>query len=216
MTQEALTKRIEEYLSAGGLFNPELANHVAVRDLLIECHEALAQTQEPVAWATREDFYRELDRTVNRMRQQMEIKGVVMRCADYDIALPVIDIREGHVLVGQVATPPQPEQEHFALKHRIAELEGAVIGLQAQLAQTERPVDCERCNRLEEQAYDLVGKLRVANIKLSMQPQRKPLTENAIKHLWYEACQTNLELTSQLIVHLARNIEAAHGIKENT
>jgi len=36
---------------------------------------------------------------------------------------------------------------------------------------TERPVDCERCNRLEEQAYDLVGKLRVANIKLSMQPQ---------------------------------------------
>jgi len=43
-------------------------------------------------------------------------------------------------------------------------------------------------------------------------PQRKPLTENEIKHLWYEACQTNLELTSQLIVHLARNIEAAHGI----
>lgn len=40
------------------------------------------------------------------------------------------------------------------------------------LAQTERPADCERCNRLEEQAYDLVGKLRVANIKLSMQPQR--------------------------------------------
>jgi hypothetical protein len=34
------------------------------------------------------------------------------------------------------------------------------------------------------------------------------LTENEIKHLWYEACQTNLELTSQLVVHLARNIEA--------
>ena len=32
----------------------------------------------------------------------------------------------------------QPEQEHFALKHRIAELEGAVIGLQAQLAQPEQ------------------------------------------------------------------------------
>ena len=40
-------------------------------------------------------------------------------------------------------------------------------------------------------------------------PQREwqTLTENEIKHLWYEACQTNLELTSQLIVHLARNIE---------
>ena len=34
------------------------------------------------------------------------------------------------------------------------------------------------------------------------------LTENEIKHLWYEACQTDLELTSQLIVHLAKNIEA--------
>lgn len=41
-------------------------------------------------------------------------------------------------------------------------------------------------------------------------PQREwqGLTENEIKHLWYEACQTNLELTSQLIVHLAKNIEA--------
>ena len=38
--------------------------------------------------------------------------------------------------------------------------------------------------------------------------QWQGLTENEIKHLWYEACQTNLELTSQLIVHLARNIEA--------
>jgi hypothetical protein len=37
---------------------------------------------------------------------------------------------------------------------------------------TERPVDCERCNRLEEHAYDLIAKLRVANIKLSMQSQR--------------------------------------------
>ena len=49
---------------------------------------------------------------------------------------------------------------------------GAITAIKEALAQTERPADCERCNRLEEQAYDLVGKLRVANIKLSMQPQR--------------------------------------------
>ncbi len=50
---------------------------------------------------------------------------------------------------------------------------------------------------------------RVINT-LNKQEQREwqGLTENEIKHLWYEACQTNLELTSQLIVHLARNIEA--------
>jgi hypothetical protein len=40
------------------------------------------------------------------------------------------------------------------------------------------------------------------------QREWQSVTENEIKHLWYEACQTNLELTSQLIVHLARNIEA--------
>ena len=53
---------------------------------------------------------------------------------------------------------------------------------------TERPVDCERCNRLEEQAYDLVGKLRVANIKLSMQPQRTwvGLTYEEITELHHE------------------------------
>jgi hypothetical protein len=37
-----LTSRITAYLSGGGLFNPELANHDAVRDLLIDCRAALA------------------------------------------------------------------------------------------------------------------------------------------------------------------------------
>ncbi len=39
-TQE-LSDRITEYLFNGGLFNPELANHIAVRDLLMECREVL-------------------------------------------------------------------------------------------------------------------------------------------------------------------------------
>ena len=69
--------------------------------------EALETKDEPVAWATREDFYRELEHAMNRMRQQMEIKSVTMRCTDYYIALPVIDIFDGRILVGQVTTPPQ-------------------------------------------------------------------------------------------------------------
>ena len=47
-----------------------------------------------------------------------------------------------------------------------------------------------------------------ANLVAAAEREWQGLTENEIKHLWYEACQTNLELTSQLIVHLARNIEA--------
>ena len=39
-----LVNKITDYLAMGGLFNPELANHLAVRDLLIECREALNET----------------------------------------------------------------------------------------------------------------------------------------------------------------------------
>ena len=40
---EDLINRITYHLSSGGLFNPELADHLAVRNLMMECREALAQ-----------------------------------------------------------------------------------------------------------------------------------------------------------------------------
>ena len=74
--------------------------------------------------------------------------------------------------------PAQPEQEPVAWMDEYGDVLSASVvsgkGLRniplytTPPQRTERPVDCERCNRLEEQAYDLVGKLRVANIKLSM------------------------------------------------
>lgn len=36
-----LEEHITDYLSNGGLFNPELMDHAAVRDLLIDCRAAL-------------------------------------------------------------------------------------------------------------------------------------------------------------------------------
>ena len=48
MSKEII-KRITEYLSGGGLFNPEMANHDHVRDLLIDCRNALeAELSKPV------------------------------------------------------------------------------------------------------------------------------------------------------------------------
>jgi hypothetical protein len=38
---EELSVRITDYLAMGGLFNPELANHLAVRDLLMDLREVL-------------------------------------------------------------------------------------------------------------------------------------------------------------------------------
>jgi hypothetical protein len=38
---EELLDHIEDYLYMGGLFNPELANHEAVRNLLIDIRDTL-------------------------------------------------------------------------------------------------------------------------------------------------------------------------------
>jgi hypothetical protein len=61
---------------------------------------------EPVAWATRESFYKAIDRAVENVRQEMRVKTVKMRCEKFDLALPIIGTYGGHVLVGEVATNP--------------------------------------------------------------------------------------------------------------
>lgn len=38
---EQLASNIDQYLQAGGLFNPELMDHLAVRDLLIEMRDEI-------------------------------------------------------------------------------------------------------------------------------------------------------------------------------
>lgn len=40
---ETLIARITEYLSAGGLLNPELMDHAKVSQLLYDCRKALGQ-----------------------------------------------------------------------------------------------------------------------------------------------------------------------------
>jgi hypothetical protein len=42
-----LIDRITDYLAMGGLFNPELADHLTVRDLLIDCRSALNGRTNP-------------------------------------------------------------------------------------------------------------------------------------------------------------------------
>ena len=59
----------------------------------------------------------ELEHEIKRMREEMKIKSVTMRCKDYDVALPIIYNNFGRVLVGQVSIPPkpkEPEQEPVA------------------------------------------------------------------------------------------------------
>jgi hypothetical protein len=53
-------------------------------------------------------FYEHIDRAVENLRQRMMIRSVTMRCKDFDVALPIIDAMEGHVLVGAAPTPRKP------------------------------------------------------------------------------------------------------------
>ena len=41
-----IAQRITDYLASGGLFNPEQADHDAVRDLLIDCRAELAEARK--------------------------------------------------------------------------------------------------------------------------------------------------------------------------
>ena len=38
-----IVARLREYLASGGLFNPELMDHAAVRDLLIDCRHEIGR-----------------------------------------------------------------------------------------------------------------------------------------------------------------------------
>jgi len=52
MTENAtpsIIDRINGYLTMGGFFNPELANHDRVRDLIIDCRTELASAKEEVS-----------------------------------------------------------------------------------------------------------------------------------------------------------------------
>ena len=101
---EALKMALEWFESV----DEDPAYGVQGHQVIAAIKEALAQPeQEPVAWATREDFYFELNRRVERMRKEMEVKTVTMRCKEYDLALPIVDMYGGHIVVGQVSFPPQ-------------------------------------------------------------------------------------------------------------
>ena len=62
---EDLINRITYHLSSGGLFNPELADHLAVRNLLMECREALANV------ATNDTSQERVDKTSESVHESV-------------------------------------------------------------------------------------------------------------------------------------------------
>ncbi len=54
MTREHAIDSIKDYLTAGGLINPEYMDHDAVRDLILECRDALEASEAARAKAEQE------------------------------------------------------------------------------------------------------------------------------------------------------------------
>ena len=110
-------------------------------------------------------------------------------------------------------------QSHENFNVDMAELlaHRAITAIEEALAQPEQKPVAFICEFYADEGHPFVSFEPVThgtNTPLySTPPQRKPLTDEEIKHAWYEACKTDVELTAQLVVCFARAIEAAHGIK---
>lgn len=70
----------------------------------------------------------------------------------------------------------------------------------------QEPVACERCKQLEEQAYDLLGQLKVANLKWS------------VAHPWVGLTEEDFVLINQLCINPIQSAEFAACLlkKKNT
>lgn len=82
-------ERIDEYLQLGGLFNPELANHQAVRNLIIDCRDLIKDLIKQI-----EDSDKMLFNQSQTIREQHEINE---RCNQTIRELRLVNIMEDKV-----------------------------------------------------------------------------------------------------------------------
>ena len=90
-------ERINDYLSCGGLFNPELMEHEKVRDLLLDCREEIMDLQ-----LARDRYH--TDRDIWKWRA--EKAEAVMLCAENEARRALEDIVRGDYAAGAERAHP--------------------------------------------------------------------------------------------------------------
>ena len=90
-------ERINDYLSCGGLFNPELMEHEKVRALLLDCREEIMDLQ-----LARDRYH--MDRDIWKWRA--EKAEAVMLCAENDARRALEDIVRGDYAAGAERAHP--------------------------------------------------------------------------------------------------------------
>jgi hypothetical protein len=79
----------------------------------------------------------------------------------------------------QIAEQGEPPPECQTEAEKTAFAFGWWKALESQRQEQGEPVACERCKQLEEQAYDLLGQLKVANIKLAYTTPQQPVIDKS-------------------------------------
>jgi hypothetical protein len=110
-----LSQRIGNYLSNGGLFNPDMMDHDAVRDLLIDCRAALdllPVASEPVAWERwmRDENGREYEPEVTRIAAAAVVGFVTLYGAGVDDGSAVRTCVRSRPLYARNPAPSEPQQ----------------------------------------------------------------------------------------------------------
>lgn len=90
-------ERITDYLSCGGLFNPELMEHEKVRDLLLDCREELMELQR-----ARDRYHMDSD----IWKWRAEKAEAVMLCAENEARRSLEDIVRGDYAAGAERAHP--------------------------------------------------------------------------------------------------------------
>ena len=90
-------ERITDYLSSGGLFNPELMEHEKVRELLLDCREEIIELQ-----LARDRYH--MDRDIWKWRA--EKAEAVMLCAEHEARRALEDIVRGDYADGAERAHP--------------------------------------------------------------------------------------------------------------
>ena len=90
-------ERITDYLSCGGLFNPELMEHEKVRGLLLDCREEIKELQ-----LARDRYH--MDSDIWKWRS--EKAEAVMLCAEHDARRALEDIVRGDYADGAERAHP--------------------------------------------------------------------------------------------------------------
>lgn len=152
----SLEKRITEYLELGGLFNPELADHSAVRDLLIDCRKELAKPSDDMKDVAKKigqfylkknegDYKKTAEELLHLCISKIEVENPPIFAAEASKVVRITTARPG-LLIGKRGLVVEALQEHLNMEVRVIEESHSLLDLMTPV-QYEEEIDWVEVSR---------------------------------------------------------------------